>query len=86
MKKVVIALLLILIITTPCYAVNIFDIILCKRVVLCANHMTVLVNRVTGEVKYILLFTGQWKILTGMEKNQCQSMYEAQTSLKLKCE
>ncbi|MFH1640996.1 MAG: hypothetical protein ABIA66_03415 [Candidatus Omnitrophota bacterium] len=86
MKKIVIAVMLILIITTPCYAVNIVDTILCKKVVLCANHMTVLVHRVTGKVKYILLLNGQWKLLTGIEKHQCQSMYEAQTSLKLKCD
>jgi len=85
MKKIIIALLLISIIATPCYAVNIFDKIIYKTVVLCAIHMTALVNRITGEVKYIRLNNGKWELLTGAWKSQCQSMYEAQIKLKMKC-
>jgi hypothetical protein len=78
MKKVVIVLLLISLITTSAYAVNVFDKILYKKVVLVANKMTVLVNRITGEVKYIRLNNGQWAVLTGVWKNQMQAMYNAQ--------
>lgn len=86
MKKIIIALLLISLMITPCYAVNIFDRLLCKSVVLCANHITVLVNRLTGEVKYMRLSTGQWLLLTGVQKVQFQSMYNAQITLKLVCD
>jgi hypothetical protein len=86
MKKIIIALLLISVMITPCYAVNIFDTLLCKRVVLCANHITVLVNRITGEVKYMRLSTGQWLLLTGAQKVQFQSMHNAQITLKLVCD
>ncbi len=85
MEKIIIALLLISVISTPCYAVNIVDVLLCKRVVLCANHMAVLVNRITSEVKYLLLNNGQWVFLRGAQKAQCQMMYEAQIALKLVC-
>jgi hypothetical protein len=85
MKKIIIVLLLVSVIITPCYAVNAVDALLCKRVVLCANRMTVLVNRVTSEVKYLLSNNGQWVFLKGPQKVQCQIMYEAQTALKLVC-
>lgn len=85
MKKIIIVLLLISVIITPCYAVSVVDALLCKRVVLCANRMTVLVNRVTGEVKYLLLNNGQWMFLKEPQKIQYQMMYEAQTALNLVC-
>jgi hypothetical protein len=79
MKKIVIALLLITMIATPSYAVNILDTILCKKVVLRADGSQILVNRITGEVKYILEANGKWAPLTaGVVKNQCQAMYNAQ--------
>jgi hypothetical protein len=82
MKKIIIVLLLISIIITPCYAVNIIDTILCKEVVLRCNQRTVLVNRITGEVKYMLLSNGKWKLLTGSLKGQLQAMYNAQAAYK----
>ena len=85
MKKAIITLLLILAIAAPCYALDVFDMVLYRRVVLCANHMTVLVTHITGEVKYILQNNGKWVVLTGTLKAQCQSMYDAQTTLKLVC-
>jgi len=85
MKKILIALLLVFIISTSCYAVNIIDTVVCKKVVLCANHVTVLVNRITGEVKYVHSTTVGWVFLTGVQKTQFQSMYDAQTALKLVC-
>ena len=85
MKKILIALLLVFILSTSCYALNIIDTVVCKRVVLCANHVTVLVNRVTGEVKYMHSGTGEWLLFTGVQKTQFQSMYDAQTALKLVC-
>jgi len=80
-KNILIVLLVISIITIPAYAVNAVDAMLCKKVVLRAIERTVLVNRVTGEVKYILR-KGQWMLLTGEQKQACQSMYNAQVYIK----
>ncbi len=81
MKKILIVLLVISIIATPAYAINIVDILLCKKVVLRAIERTVLVNRLTGEVGYILR-KGQWILLTGEQKRECQSMYNAQVYIE----
>jgi hypothetical protein len=81
MKKIAIALLLVVMITTSAYAVNVVDTILCKKVFLNYNHTYILVNRVTGEVKYLLMGNGQWVPLMGVLKNQYQAMYNAQASL-----
>ena len=83
MKKIVMTLLLILMIATSCYAENFLEY---KRVILCVIHRTVLVNRITGEVKYMRLVpTRKWALLTGLLKTQYQSMYNAQVSLKTVC-
>ncbi len=80
MKKVAIVFLIILLISTSAYAVSLTDTIICKKVVLHLVNRTVLVNRITGEVKYILTTTGTWLLLQGPLKNQYQSMYNAQTA------
>jgi len=81
MKKLAIVLALILTISAPSYAVNVFDQLIYKEVVLTANHMTVLANRLTGEVKYIKLNNGRWMPLKGGLKNRCQKMYDIQAPL-----
>lgn len=78
--KGLIVLLVIVIIVTPAYAVNVVDTLLCKKVFLRAVERTVLVNRLSGEVKY-LLRKGQWVLLTGEQKHEYQSMYNAQVYL-----
>jgi hypothetical protein len=78
MKKIVIALMLVLLITTSSYAVNVFDTIMCKKVVLHLINRIVLVNRITGEVKYTLTQKGTWVLLRGPVKYQYQSMYNTQ--------
>ncbi|HTZ10950.1 MAG TPA: hypothetical protein VMD04_01025 [Candidatus Margulisiibacteriota bacterium] len=82
MKKVSILLLLVLFITTSAYAVSIFDTILCEKVVLHLINRVVLVNRITGEVKYTLTQKGTWVLLTGPVKAQYQSMYNAQVKAR----
>ena len=83
MKKIVIALLLVLMFVSSAYAENFLEY---KRVLLCANHRIVLVNRLTGEVKYVrYLNKKKWGLLTGVEQAQYQSMYEAQIMLKIVC-
>jgi hypothetical protein len=82
MRKIVIVLLLILIITTSAYAVNIFDRALYKKVVLVCIHRFVLVNRITGEVKYIMGTDGKWALVHKALKEQYQSMYNTQTASK----
>ncbi|KPK98662.1 MAG: hypothetical protein AMJ95_03335 [Omnitrophica WOR_2 bacterium SM23_72] len=84
MKKIVIALLLVALMTTSAYALNIIDWILYKKVLLDANKMYILANRITGEVKFILLHNGQWVPLEGVWKNQIQAMYDFQRTSKKK--
>lgn len=78
MKKVILSLLLVSMSAFPVYAVNVVDTVLCKQVILRANDACILVNRLTGEVKYILRHNGQWALLRGAEKNEYQAMYNAQ--------
>jgi hypothetical protein len=63
----------------PSYAVNIVDTFLCKKVVLTANNMSILVNRVTGNVKYTRL-GNRWVPLKGALKVKCQTLYNLQAS------
>lgn len=81
MKKTVIVLLLIsmiALIAAPCYAENIFDKLFYKNVLLHANNMHVLVNRMTEEVKYIVLNNGRRLLLKGPAKLQFQAIYDLQ--------
>lgn len=82
MRKIAVVLLLTMLFTSPSYAVNPVDTVVCKKVVLRANNRTILVNRLTGEVKYILNRNGVWVFLKGEHKNECQAMYNAQKNLK----
>ncbi len=67
---------------TPAYALNPIDSILGKKVFLNAIHRTVLVNRLTGEVKYLLSSDKKkWILLTGGAKGQFQGYYDAQVAL-----
>jgi len=77
-KKIVFIVSLVLLNAVPVYAVNIFDHILYKEVVLTTNHVSVLVNRLTGEVKYIRLNNGRWTQVKGALQHQCQLMYDHQ--------
>ena len=81
MKRLAVILLLVLAFASPVYALNPVDAVLCKRVVLRAIDRTVLVNRLTGTVKYILC-NGQWIILTGERQRECQAMYNAQVYIR----
>ena len=83
MKKIFVTILLMLMITSVSYAENVIEY---KRVVLCATHRTVLVNRFTGEVKYMRSFENKWILLQGFQKTHFQSMYEAQTTAKMVCQ
>ena len=86
MKKIVIALLLVFMVTSSSYAVNILDRALYKKVLLCAIHRYVLVHRLTGQVSYILHINGnEWILVTGTLQRQYQSMYKVQLKKKIKC-
>ena len=78
MRKILIGLLLILLITTSAYAVNIFNRALYKKVVLVCIHRYALVNRLSGEVEYIMRTDGEWGLVENALKPQYQSMYNAQ--------
>ena len=78
MKKFVIILLLVLVIATPSYAMNIVDKILYKPVILRNNNgVTVLVNRLTGRVEYVMSGM-QYVPIPDVYKNQFQAVYNAQ--------
>lgn len=78
MKKNVIVLLLILSIATPSHAMNIIDKILYKPVILRNNNgVTVLVNRLTGKVEYVMSGE-QYVPIPNVYKNQFQAVYNAQ--------
>jgi hypothetical protein len=69
------------------YAPNFFDKILYKKVTLPgSNSRAVLVNRLTGEVKYLLVNDKRWILLTGMWKKQYQARYDTQAASKNKPE
>jgi hypothetical protein len=65
-------------IAAPCPAQSLFDKIVYKNVLLMAVQRHVLVNRVTEEVKYILLENGRSVLLKGPAKLQFQAMYDLQ--------
>ncbi|MCX5712695.1 MAG: hypothetical protein NTY47_06500 [Candidatus Omnitrophica bacterium] len=65
------------------YKRSLFNKMLYKTVVLGRDRKRpVLVNRITGEVKYILMNNKEWRPLSGMWKQICQSRYDEQVSLK----
>ena len=83
MKRFFLALLFVIALTTPSLAVNIVVTLTCKRAVLhAANDRTVLVNRITGEVKYALQNTGKWVVVKGERKRKYQALYDAQVNPK----
>jgi hypothetical protein len=77
-KKIVIVLLLILFITTSCYAVSVIDTLTCRKVFLQLVKRMILVTYITGEVKYLQSNDGKWVLLKGPLKNQYQNIYNAQ--------
>ena len=78
-RKIAMALVLLLSVTTSVFAQGFVDTMTCKKVVLhAANNRTVLVKRITGEVKYALKYNGQWVEVKGRQKEKYQAMYNAQ--------
>ncbi len=82
MKKLFLVLFFIFLIATPSYALNVVDAMLGKKVLLTTVHRTVLVNRLTGEVKYLLGPDNAWVLLTGPAKKQFQAFYDVQVSME----
>ena len=78
MKKIAIALLLALLIAVPCQAEGKYNKVIFKNVFLLAVQRHVLVNRMTEQVKYILLDNGKLVLLKGPAKLQFQAMYDFQ--------
>jgi hypothetical protein len=78
MKKKIIVLLLVLSIAAPCYAMNVVEKILYKPVVLRNNSgVTVLVNRLSGRVEYVMSGE-QYVSIPEKYKGQFQAVYDAQ--------
>ena len=81
MRKIGIILLLALAIATPSYAISFIDKMVCKPVVLRYGTKTLLVDRFSGEVKYVLR-NGQYIPLEGAYKDQAQAMYDIERNRK----
>ena len=82
MRKVIVALILFLMIATPSHALNMLEKFIYKKDFLRSNNTHVLVNRLTGEVKYICRSDGQEIPLEGQWKEQYQKMYDAQNTIQ----
>lgn len=79
MKKFILVLALLLAAAPSAFALGVVDAMTCKRVVLsAANDRTVLVDRMTGEVKYALRYDGTWEPLQGQRKGKYQAIYNDQ--------
>ena len=78
-KQLIAVFLFVSMLTTSAYAVNIFDRALFKKVLLTATRRYALVNRVTGQVQYVMDSHKKWIVVPKALKTQYQSMYEAQT-------
>jgi hypothetical protein len=78
MKKIIIVLFLLSILTTSAYAVNFLNRALYEKVEISCIHRMVLVNRVTGKVEYVLGFNKKWTPIPNGAQVQYQSMYNAQ--------
>lgn len=78
MRKFFIMITLVLTLTTSSYAVSVVDTMLCKKVKLRHVNKELLVNRVSGEVKYISKTSGGWLLLKGSLKKRYQALYDAQ--------
>ncbi len=81
MRKIIIVLSFIFAVATPSYAVSMLDNMVCKPVLLRYSNRTILVNRITGEAKYVMT-NGKYIPLKGGFKKKCQEMYDAQKKLK----
>ena len=82
MKKAILIIAVLLTIATPSSAINVIDTMLYRKDVLRRNNTPILVNRLTGEVKYMRSDNGTWEELTGLWKKQCQALYKAQSKFK----
>ena len=83
MKKYFLALVLLLFLASPAFSLGVVDAMLCRRVVLHeANDRTVLVDRVTGQVKYALRYDGTWEPVQGERRSKYQALYNAQVHPK----
>lgn len=87
-KRSVFILSLFLLAATSCHAINIFEILAYKKDVIRAYNTKVLVNPLTGEVKYIWYATvvsgtdGHWEPVTGTSKALFQAAYDQQRNAK----
>ena len=81
-KKILSVLILFLIFAAPSHALNTLEKFIYKKDVMYSNGTKVLVNRLTGEVKYICRDNGQDVPLEGQWKEQYQKMYDAQNGSK----
>ena len=88
MKKIIFVLLLLSIIATPSYALSFMEKIKYKEVLLTYTGYKVLVDRYTGEVKYLWnegipgnsYWPSKWGALSGEQKQNFQRQYDQQNA------
>ena len=80
MRKIIVLLLLLSLVTTSAFAVSILDRALYMKVFLVCIHRYVLVHRITGKVEYIMSTDRKWVLVSPALKERYQSMYNAQTA------
>jgi hypothetical protein len=80
-SRILIIFLLLFCLAQPsAYAVNIFNRVLYEKVILKPIHRYVLVNRLSGEVEYIMRTDNRWAPIAKPFRHQYQSMYDYQTA------
>jgi hypothetical protein len=82
MKKIIAVILLLLMIASPCYAINMLEKVLLKRDTIKRWDAKILVNPLTHKIKYIWWRNpsggGSWKPLDESAKEQYQAIYDLQ--------
>ena len=81
MKKILIILVLLSFVASPCHAVNLLEKLLYKEDTIKIYNVNVLVVPITGEVKYIWCgspASGYWMPVHGKVKLQYQALYDRQ--------
>lgn len=84
LRKNLLALIISLAIAADACALNPVDAMTCKKVLLRVNQRTILVQHLTGKVRYLLLSTGEWMPLKGRDRRVYQMFYDAQVAAEKK--
>ena len=85
MKKIIAILLLLSVIASPSYAINILEKIAYQKDTIKSYKATILVNPLTKEIKYIWcrrVKKGYWMPVSGRMQQQYQAVYDRERASK----